>query len=403
MSGMAGVSGDRSQPRPLQIGLFLPSVAGFMDGATARWSDLLAMAEHAAAVGFDALWLADHFWFLGGEIRAEALKGLGLPVPATSEQAAPLGAWEAWSLLAALAAAVPRVDLGTIVTCTGYRQPVLLAKMADTVEEISGGRLILGLGAGDSAFEHRAYGYPFDHRVSRFEEALTIIRTLLREGQCDFAGTYYQVRDCELRPRGPRRQGPPILIGTLATGRRMLRLVVEQADLWNGWLAAGRSLPDVLPPVLAAVDRACAEHGVIPPRCCARSRCASPSWSRQRRGLTPPVAPRTRGPSPSAVRPKRSPTCWVPSPGWGSRPSRSSWSRTRALASRRSRRCSRSSIASTPRHHVVDAGGPHQWPTPPPPAVGSDRQAIGEQELGECLGRRHHGVVAGRDLPPGPG
>jgi alkanesulfonate monooxygenase SsuD/methylene tetrahydromethanopterin reductase-like flavin-dependent oxidoreductase (luciferase family) len=264
VSGMAGVPRDCSQPRPLQIGLFLPSVAGFMDGATARWSDLLAMAEHAAAVGFDALWLADHFWFRGGEIRADILKGLGLPVQPTTEQDAPLGAWEAWSLLAALAAAVPRVNLGTIVTCTSYRHPALLAKMADTVEEISGGRLILGLGAGDSAFEHRAYGYAFDHRVSRFEEALTIIRTLLREGQCDFAGTYYQVRDCELRPRGPRRQGPPILIGTLATGRRMLRLAVEQADLWNGWLAAGRSLPDVLPPVLAAVDRACAEHGRDP-------------------------------------------------------------------------------------------------------------------------------------------
>ena len=92
MSGMAGIPGDRSQPRPLQIGLFLPSVAGFMDGATAQWSDLLAMAEHAAAVGFDALWLADHFWFLGGEIRADILKGLGLPVQPTTEQDAPLGA-----------------------------------------------------------------------------------------------------------------------------------------------------------------------------------------------------------------------------------------------------------------------------------------------------------------------
>jgi alkanesulfonate monooxygenase SsuD/methylene tetrahydromethanopterin reductase-like flavin-dependent oxidoreductase (luciferase family) len=259
-----GAPVGRSAPHPLKIGLFLPSVAGFMDGATARWTDLLAMAEHAAAVGFDSLWIVDHFWYLAAPIRGDILKGLGLPVPPEAVPGEPLGVWEAWSLLAALAAAVPRVDLGTIVTCTGYRHPALLAKMVDTVEEISGGRLILGLGAGDSAFEHRAYGYPFEHRIGRFEEALTIIRTLLREGQCDFAGTYYQVRDCELRPRGPRHPGPPILIGTLATGRRMLRLTVEQADLWNGWLAAGRSLPDVLPPVLEAVDRACVEHGRDP-------------------------------------------------------------------------------------------------------------------------------------------
>jgi len=235
-----------------------------MDGATARWTDLLAMAEHAAAVGFDSLWLVDHFWYQPTPIRGDILKGLGLPAPPEAAPGEPLGVWEAWSLLAALAAAVPRVELGTIVTCTGYRNPALLAKMADTVEEVSGGRLILGLGAGDSAFEHRVFGYPFDHRVGRFEEALTIIRALLREGQCDFAGTYYQVRDCALRPRGPRRHGPPILIGSLAVGQRMLRLTVEQADLWNAWLATGRSLPDVLPPVLDAVDRACVEHGRDP-------------------------------------------------------------------------------------------------------------------------------------------
>jgi alkanesulfonate monooxygenase SsuD/methylene tetrahydromethanopterin reductase-like flavin-dependent oxidoreductase (luciferase family) len=106
-----------------------------------------------------------------------------------------------------------RVELAPLVTCTGYRNPALLAKIADTVDEISGGRLILALGAGWHEPEYRAFGFPYDHRVGRFEEALAIIVPLLREGRVDFQGQYYQVRDCVLEPRGPRAGGPPILIG----------------------------------------------------------------------------------------------------------------------------------------------------------------------------------------------
>ena len=91
--------------------------------------------------------------------------------------------------------------------------------------------------------EHRAFGYPFDHQIGRFEEALGIITTLLREGQVDFEGTYYTARECELRPRGPRPDGPPILIGALGTGPRMLRLTARYADLWNAWLTWGGALP----------------------------------------------------------------------------------------------------------------------------------------------------------------
>ena len=101
----------------------------------------------------------------------------------------------------------PRVELGTLVACTGFRNPALLAKMADTVDEISGGRLILGLGAGWHEPEFDAFGYPFDHRVGRFEEALAIIHGSCGTGQVDFDGQYYQARDCELRPRGPRPAG----------------------------------------------------------------------------------------------------------------------------------------------------------------------------------------------------
>ena len=146
-----------------------------------------------------------------------------------------MGEWECWSLLAALAAATRRVALGPLVACTSFRNPALLAKIADTVDEVSGGRLILGLGAGWNEREYDAFGYPFDHRVSRFEEALTIVHSLLRTGQVDFAGTYYTARECELRPRGPRPAGPPIMVA--GTGERMLRLAARHADAWNVWLS----------------------------------------------------------------------------------------------------------------------------------------------------------------------
>ncbi|HLZ09495.1 MAG TPA: LLM class flavin-dependent oxidoreductase, partial [Chloroflexota bacterium] len=132
----------------------------------------------------------------------------------------------------------------------------LLAKMADTVDEISGGRLILGLGAGWHEPEYLAFGYPFDHRVSRFEEAITIIHTLLRTGKIDYAGQYYEARDCVLAPRGPRPQGPPILVG--ASGERMLGLIARYADFWNGcWF---NNADEAVAPI-ASVDAACASAG----------------------------------------------------------------------------------------------------------------------------------------------
>jgi alkanesulfonate monooxygenase SsuD/methylene tetrahydromethanopterin reductase-like flavin-dependent oxidoreductase (luciferase family) len=139
--------------------------------------------------------------------------------------------------------------------------------MADTVDEISGGRRVLGLGAGWHEPEFRAFGYPFDHRVSRFEEALIIISGLLRDGQMDYEGTYHQVHNCELRPRGPRPQGPPILVG--AEGSRMLRLAAQYADAWGRDF--NRVNPDIVPysvEDLAAwqprVDAACAAVGRDP-------------------------------------------------------------------------------------------------------------------------------------------
>jgi alkanesulfonate monooxygenase SsuD/methylene tetrahydromethanopterin reductase-like flavin-dependent oxidoreductase (luciferase family) len=133
--------------------------------------------------------------------------------------------------------------------------------MADTVDEISGGRLILGLGGGAawSEAEFRAYGYPFDHLVGRFQEALQIIHPLLRTGAVDFRGKYYKAMDCELQPRGPRVGGPPILIG--AHQPRMFRLLAQYADLWNGY---GVNNVEHIAPLREAVDSACIKAGRNP-------------------------------------------------------------------------------------------------------------------------------------------
>ena len=244
--------------RPLKIGLLLPHWEGSLDGTTPTWADILAIARHAEEAGFDSLWVVDHLFFR----RDEMMEHFGLPVPPALAGLPPIGCWEGWAVLAAIAATISRVELGTLVTCSGYRNPALLAKMADALDEISDGRLILGLGTGDSVFEHRTFGYPTDHRVGRFEEALAILQPLLRLGRVDFSGVYHQARDCELRPRGPRPDGPPIVITGI--GERMLRLTAQYADGWNGWLAYGRSLPDVMPPLREKVDAACQAVGRDP-------------------------------------------------------------------------------------------------------------------------------------------
>jgi alkanesulfonate monooxygenase SsuD/methylene tetrahydromethanopterin reductase-like flavin-dependent oxidoreductase (luciferase family) len=165
-------------------------------------------------------------------------------------------------LLAGLAAITERVEIGPLVICNSFRNPALLAKMADTVDEMSGGRLILGLGAGWNEAEFRAFGFPFDHRVDRFEEGIQIITSLLRTGQSDFSGTYYWTDDAVLRPRGPRPEGPPILIGT--AGERMLGLTAQYADIWNTWFSQTNNNLSQLKALLERVDAACVAHGRDP-------------------------------------------------------------------------------------------------------------------------------------------
>ena len=199
------------------------------------------MALAAEGVGFDSLWLGDHLLYRTAE--------------GTS------GPWEAWSLLAAIAAVTDRIHLGPLVASTSFHSPAMLAKKAATVDEISGGRLILGLGAGWNEAEYRAFGFPFDHRASRFEEAFTIIRTLLREGSIDFEGDYYSIRDCELVPR-PRPGGPPLMIGSL--GPRMLAIALPHVQMWNAWFAWFGNGPQGLAKLLADLDAACLAVGRDP-------------------------------------------------------------------------------------------------------------------------------------------
>jgi alkanesulfonate monooxygenase SsuD/methylene tetrahydromethanopterin reductase-like flavin-dependent oxidoreductase (luciferase family) len=223
----------------MRMGFVLPMGEDTRPGVPATTPEIVALAQHLETAGFDSIWTYDHLLIV------------------EREGADPTGTWEGWTLLAALAVATTHVKLGTLVTCTGFRAPGLLAKMAHTVHDLSGGRLILGLGAGWHEPEYRAFGYPFDHRVDRFEEALTIITGLMRDGYSDFRGTYYTTTECPLLPATPGRAAPPILIG----GRRprMMGLTARHADAYNtAWhaLPAPRFTAD-----LAALSSACDEAG----------------------------------------------------------------------------------------------------------------------------------------------
>jgi alkanesulfonate monooxygenase SsuD/methylene tetrahydromethanopterin reductase-like flavin-dependent oxidoreductase (luciferase family) len=224
--------------RPLKVGIQLPEVE-----RDVRWPELLDMIRAIEDLGFDSIWLGEHLLYRWPDRE-------------------PRGPWEAWTLMAAIAAATSRVAFGPLVACTNFHNPALLAKQATTIDEISGGRLILGLGAGWNETEFRAYGFPYDHRVDRFEEAFTIIRTLLREGAIDFAGRWYQVRDCELLPRGSRPGGPPLMIGS--NGPRMLRATVPYVDSWNSWYVEIGNRPAGIPALRDRVDEACRDVGRDP-------------------------------------------------------------------------------------------------------------------------------------------
>ena len=226
----------------MKIGFVVPMGEDPALGRPAPYTRLRDLALRAEAAGLDSVWVYDHLLY-------------------RFPDQPPFGIWECWSVLTALAEATERVELGTIVLAAPWRNPALLAKMAITVDEISGGRLILGLGAGWHQPEFDAFGYPFDHRVGRFEEAMQIIGPLLREGKVDFQGQYFSAPDCEMRPFSSRPDGARIPILIASRGPRMLQLTVEHADLWNtAWFGPVEASAERR----AEFDAACAAAGRDP-------------------------------------------------------------------------------------------------------------------------------------------
>jgi probable F420-dependent oxidoreductase len=224
----------------VKVGLLVYTANDREQNRKRPYASIRAIAQQAEADGFDSIWLADHLLY----------RDPGQPTR---------GIWETWTVLSALAEATQRVEIGTLVLCNSIRNPAVVAKMATAADEVSDGRLILGIGAGWNEPEYQAFGLPFDHLVGRFEEALQVLRPLLRDGHVDFSGRYYQARDCDDVPRGPRAAGPPVLVG--GEGRRMLRLTAEYADLWNTGYMGG---PETMAEPLAKIEAACRQAGRDP-------------------------------------------------------------------------------------------------------------------------------------------
>ncbi|MFN8594212.1 MAG: LLM class flavin-dependent oxidoreductase [Thermomicrobiales bacterium] len=232
------MAAEGTRARPLQVGVQLPEIEW-----VAPWSELKRMAQTAEEVGFDSLWVGDHLLY-------------------RYPDEPPKGPWEAWTLMGALAAVTERIQIGPLVACTSFHNPAMIAKKAATLEELSGGRLILGLGAGWNEPEYAAYGFPYDHRVARFAEAFTIIRRLLQGEEIDFSGDYYQVKECIIIPRGPRPGGPPLMLGS--GGDRMLDITIPYIQSWNAWYAWFGNKPEGLAPWMEKVDAACRKIGRDP-------------------------------------------------------------------------------------------------------------------------------------------
>jgi probable F420-dependent oxidoreductase len=242
-------------PRPLRIGIQLPEVE-----RDVRWPEYVTMARAAEDVGFDSIWVGDHLLY----------RDDGRP------ERAP---WEAWTLLAGLAAVTRRVKLGPLVACAGFHPPAILAKMAATVDEVSGGRLVLGLGAGWNRTEFDAFGVPFDHRASRFEEAFEIVRRLLAGERVTVHGSYWSADDAVLFPTPARR--PPLMVGS--SGDRVLSIALPHVDVWNTWFDWYGNTPDGFAARNAEIDAAATRAG-RDPREIQRSACVCVVLDREASG-----------------------------------------------------------------------------------------------------------------------
>lgn len=209
------------------------------------WNGILERARAAEELGFDIFVFEDAFLYRG--------------------ESATDGVWESMTVAAALAASTSRIEIGQSVVNTPYRQPALLASMATSLDEISAGRYVLGMGAGNTPdSDYRALGIPIDHRYSRFAEAIHLVHSLLKEGKAEFEGEYYRVADSELVLRGPGPRGPRINIA--AGGEKMLGLVARYADEWNwwGWDETVEEIDARFTPIIDSLDALCETEGRDP-------------------------------------------------------------------------------------------------------------------------------------------
>jgi probable F420-dependent oxidoreductase len=219
--------------RPRSVGVQLPEVE-----RDVRWPEIVSMARAAEAIGFDSIWVGDHLLYRGG----------GRPER---------GPWDAWTTLAALAASTGRVRLGPLVACAAFHPPGMIARMAATIDEVSRGRFVLGIGAGWNETEFRAFGVPFGERATRFEETFAIVRRLLAGERVTFEGRFARVEDAVLLPEPARLV--PMMIGS--TGDRVLRAALPHVDAWNTWYTGYGNTPEGFATLNEGVTRLAEEVG----------------------------------------------------------------------------------------------------------------------------------------------
>jgi alkanesulfonate monooxygenase SsuD/methylene tetrahydromethanopterin reductase-like flavin-dependent oxidoreductase (luciferase family) len=220
----------------VRIGIQLPEVE-----REVRWPEVAAIARAAEESNFDSIWVGDHLLYRGG----------GRPER---------GPWDAWTQLAALAVLTTRVRLGPLVAATAFHTPGVIARMAASIDEISGGRFTLGLGAGWNEPEFRAFGFPFEHTVSRFEESFGIVRRLLAGEHVTFEGEFHSVDDAVLLP--PPRRSVPIMLGS--NGPRMLGIALPHVDAWNTWFSSYGNTVEGFANLRGDIDGACVKAGRDP-------------------------------------------------------------------------------------------------------------------------------------------
>ncbi len=227
----------------LGIGLVLPLLEDPQSGEAPRWTHIESMAQRAEAIGFDTVWIPDELLWR---------------VPSWPDAR---GWWEGVAMTAAVAVATSRISVGSWVLSALHRAPGLTAKVAVTLDELSGGRFVLGLGAGHAGDQGASFGYPGDRTVSRYEEALAIILPALRGEEVTYEGEFHTVRRLDIRPHGPRGAAIPLMLAGHRS--RTMRLAARHADIWSGF-ATESSLPEWFSPMLASLDEACEDVGRDP-------------------------------------------------------------------------------------------------------------------------------------------